>query len=105
MWEKAILSSSQLFSRGYLYNPEDPRSSPDNFGQPSQPPPRKAAIRLSQMLNTYWAAMNGKNVLTSGLNEVTVWADNTTSWKYQDESQDMTEHGGQNGTKPIYTIG
>ncbi|CAN9245625.1 unnamed protein product [Alternaria alternata] len=99
MWEQTINSSSQLFSRGYLNDPKDPRSGlRSGFALSSQRPTSDSATRLGQMLNTYWAAMNGKNVFTSGVNEVTIWTDPNISWEYQDTSQDLTEVPSINGT-------
>ena len=99
MWEQIINSSSQLFSRGYLNDPQDPRSGlRSGFALSSQRPTSDPGTRLGQMLNTYWAAMNGKNVFTSGVNEVTIWTDPNISWEHQDTSQDMTDIPRINGT-------
>jgi hypothetical protein len=95
MWEQTISSSSQLFARGYLNDPKNPKS---DFGQSFQAPTNTSATRLGQMLNTYWAAMNGKNAFTIGANEVTIWPDEKISWVYQDTSQNMTEVHGTNST-------
>ncbi|CAN9265637.1 unnamed protein product [Alternaria alternata] len=84
---------------GYLNDPKDPRSGlRSGFALSSQRPTSDSATRLGQMLNTYWAAMNGKNVFTSGVNEVTIWTDPNISWEYQDTSQDLTEVPSINGT-------
>lgn len=62
---------------------------------------------------TYWAAMNGENFFTSGVNEVTIWTHPNISWEYQDTSQGITAvprinstNGTHrnNGTRIIYKV-
>jgi len=93
VWEKVIESSFELLSAGYAKDPTDARNLSqqpvdDNATQAvtEDLTPEKGAIRLGQMLNAYWAAMNGKNVF-SGAFDTATWLDKRISWEYQDGSQ------------------
>ncbi|KAI4941932.1 hypothetical protein J4E91_010482 [Alternaria rosae] len=91
MWEKAIESSSGLLSEGYVQDPTDPRNQLRTSKEESTP--EEAGIRIGQMLNAYWATMNGKSVFTGAFNEHTTWLDRSIAWKYQDGSQLISSTG------------
>ena len=91
MWEKAIESSSGLLSEGYVQDPTDPRNQlRTSKGNTTA---EEAGIRIGQMLNAYWATMNGKSVFTGAFNEHTTWLDQSIAWKYQDGSQLISSTG------------
>ncbi|KAI4606939.1 hypothetical protein J4E83_009850 [Alternaria metachromatica] len=99
MWEKAIESSSGLLSEGYVQDPRDPRNqlrtTLDDL------PTETVGVRIGQMLNAYWATMNGKSVFTGAFNEHTTWLDQSIAWKYQDGSQLISSTGPNIYTCPI----
>ncbi|KAH6878487.1 hypothetical protein BKA58DRAFT_466160 [Alternaria rosae] len=84
-WITLIKSNSSLFSEQYLRVPEDL----SNTMSKEAPLPHSdtAAIRLSQMLNSYWAVMNIKNVIIGSFNVQTTVLDRNISWHYQDKWQ------------------
>ena len=84
-WETLIKSNSSLLSEQYLKVPED-LSGTINHETPV-PHADTVAIRLSQMLNSYWAVMNIKNVIIGSFNIQTSVLDRNVSWHYRDKWQ------------------
>jgi hypothetical protein len=87
MWEIAntfTTPSLKYFSFNYLSNPENPHW----MSGIGETPAENGTIRLEQMLNTYWGAMNSRGAALSESNGLTTWKDQNISWPYQDGSQD-----------------
>ena len=80
-WETLIKSNSSLLSEQYLRVPEDLSGTID-YGAPL-PHADTIAIRLSQMLNAYWAVMNIKNVIIGSFNVQTTVVDRNITWDHQ----------------------
>ena len=82
-WVSLIKSNSSLFSDQYLRSAGNLSNA--NNDQARLPHGDTVAIRLSQMLNSYWAVMNIKNVIIAGFNIQTTVLDRNISWHYKDK--------------------
>jgi hypothetical protein len=87
MWDTITWGTTpglQNLSLAYLWNPENPIAPVLEV-----PSSEDASIRVEQMLNTYWAAMNNRMVSLGSIGNDTTWLDNNISWPFQDGSQNM----------------
>jgi len=75
-----------LISQFYL---ADPNNVMGEMGpsttKPSELGPDVFAIRLSQVINSYWATMNGKGSVTGVFDEFTNRSNTNISWYYEDQ--------------------
>jgi hypothetical protein len=79
-WQHIMLSRSELFSAGYVQDPLNPSNMSIYLFPPTLD---NITIRLNQLLNSYWQAMNGKYTVAATLDAETAWLDKNTSWVYQ----------------------
>ena len=83
-----------LVSQYYITDPQNIMGRSTN--EPSEVSSETFALRLSQILNAYWAIMNGKNAIPGRFDESANLTSTNVSWYYQDETRSLDDESADN---------